>query len=103
VLCRSILTHDANAKPTPMRELVRLRSPDVAVRPDESYQFAGVYCFGRGVFKSGEKSGMEFAYPKLTRLRAKDFVYPKLMAWEGAFGIVPPECDGCVVPIVFPV
>ncbi len=102
-LLRSILTHDEQAKLTPMRELVKMRPPDVTVRADESYQFAGVYCFGRGVFKATRKTGIEFAYPRLTRLRAGDFVYPKLMAWEGALGIVPPECDGCVVSTEFPV
>jgi type I restriction enzyme S subunit len=102
-LLRSILTHDEHAKPTPMRELVKLRPPDVTVRADETYQFAGVYCFGRGVFKGSRKSGMDFAYSRLTRLRAGEFVYPKLMAWEGALGIVPPECDGCVVSTEFPV
>ena len=45
-LLRSILTHDQKAKTTPMRELVKLRSPDVAVRADETYQFAGVYVWG---------------------------------------------------------
>jgi type I restriction enzyme, S subunit len=100
---RSILTHDKLANPTPMRKLVKLRSPDVTVRSDETYQFAGVYCFGRGVFKGDLKSGMDFAYPRLTRLRVGEFVYPKLMAWEGAFGAVPQECDGCVVSTEFPV
>jgi len=102
-LCRSILTSGTDAKPTPMRELVKLRPPDVVVQPNEIYPFAGVYCFGRGVFKAQDKSGMDFAYPKLTRLKAGNFVYPKLMAWEGAFGVVPPECDGCVVSTEFPV
>ena len=102
-LLRSILTRDEQSKPTPMRELVKLRPPDVTVRADETYQFAGVYCFGRGVFKGERKSGLDFAYPRLTRLRAGEFVYPKLMAWEGALGIVPPECDGCVVSTEFPV
>ncbi len=102
-LLRSIITHDEQAKPTPMRELVKLRSPDVTVRAEETYQFAGVYCFGRGVFRAARKSGMDFAYPRLTRLRAGEFVYPKLMAWEGALGVVPPECDGCVVSTEFPV
>lgn len=49
------------------------------------------------------RSGADFAYTRLTRLRAGDFVYPKLMAWEGALGVVPPECDGCVVSPEFPV
>jgi type I restriction enzyme S subunit len=86
-----------------MRELVLWRKPDIFVRPDETYQFAGVYCFGRGVFKAGRKSGMDFAYQRLTRLKTGDFVYPKLMAWEGALGVVPNECDGCVVSPEFPV
>ncbi|MGH7983385.1 MAG: restriction endonuclease subunit S [Candidatus Udaeobacter sp.] len=102
-LLRSILANDKQSRPTPRRELVRLRPPDVNVRPDEVYQFAGVYSFGRGVFKGGQKSGMEFAYPNLTRLKAGEFVYPKLMAWEGALAVVPPECDGCVVSTEFPV
>lgn len=102
-LLPSILAHDKNAITTPMRELVTLRTPDVTVRADETYQFAGVYCFGRGVFKGTRKLGAEFAYPRLTRIHTGEFVYPKLMAWEGALGIVPPECDGCVVSTEFPV
>jgi len=86
-----------------MHELVRLRPPDVTVRRDEVYQFAGVYSFGRGVFRASRKSGMDFAYPRLTRLKAGNFVYPKLMAWEGALGVVPHECAGCVVSTEFPV
>jgi len=96
-LCRSVLTGDKGSEPTAMNDLVRLRQPDVVVQPQESYQFAGVYCFGRGVFRSDVKMGVEFAYARLTRLQAGNFVYPKLMAWEGAFGVVPKECDGCVV------
>ena len=86
-----------------MRELVRLKEPDVVVRGDETYPFAGVYCFGGGVFKGQCKSGMEFSYTRLTRLRSGNFVYPKLMAWEGALGVVPLECDSLVVSPEFPV
>ncbi len=102
-LCRAVLAADKETKLTPMRELVRLRHPDVIVRPDETYRFAGVYSFGRGVFRGPVKTGMEFSYPRLTRLKASNFVYPKLMAWEGALGVVPPECDGLVVSTEFPV
>lgn len=103
VLFRPILAHDKKITLTAMRELVRLRTPEVTVRADESYQFAGVYSFGRGVFKAAKKTGLDFAYPRLSRLRTGDFVYPKLMAWEGALGVVPPECDGYVVSTEFPV
>ena len=84
-------------------EVLRQRRPDVSVEQTESYQFAGVYCFGRGVFRGQERSGSEFAYPTLSRLRAGEFVYPKLMAWEGAFGVVPASCNGCYVSPEFPV
>lgn len=104
-LIRSLMDtqHCAGVKPVPMHELVTWRSPDVAVSQSESYTFAGVYSFGRGVFRKEAVSGMDFAYDRLTRLRAGEFTFPKLMAWEGALGIVPPDCDGCHVSPEFPV
>lgn len=87
----------------PMSELVRLRSPDVVVDRTHFYRFAGVYSFGRGVFASVNKAGSAFAYGKLSTVRSGDFTYPKLMAWEGALGVVPPECSDRVVSPEFPV
>jgi type I restriction enzyme S subunit len=101
-LCRSILLADPGP-PTPMRDIVTLRDEDTPVVATDTYHFAGVYCFGRGVFPGEQKSGPDFAYKSLTRLQAGDFVYPKLMAWEGALGIVPPECDGLYVSPEYPV
>ncbi len=105
LLCRAALYDVSDGEPTltPMRELVQQRTPDIPVSRDEIYHFAGLKSFGRGVFKSVVKSGAEFAYPRLTRLRAGDFVYLKLMAWEGAFGVVPPEYDGLYVSPEYPV
>ncbi len=103
-LCRAFI-FDANndCVYTPMRELVRLRESDIPTQPEEQYHFAGVYCFGKGVFQGQRRFGTEFAYDRLTRLRVDNFVYPKLMAWEGALAVVPPECDGLVVSPEFPV
>ncbi|MBA4274294.1 MAG: restriction endonuclease subunit S [Alphaproteobacteria bacterium] len=102
-LCRALVINDPSTKQIEVAELVQQRPTDVNVEPDVSYQFAGVYSFGRGVFKGGVKTGAEFAYPKLSRIRSGDFTYPKLMAWEGALGVVPEKCDGCVVSPEFPV
>jgi type I restriction enzyme S subunit len=90
-------------KKIPIGELVGWRRPDVEVEASRQYSFAGVYSFGRGVFCKHTLTGMDFSYDKLTRLRAGEFTYPKLMAWEGAFGIVPDDCDGCHVSPEFPV
>jgi len=87
----------------PFGRIAQQRPPDVAVEPDGNYQFAGVFCFGRGMFKGERRLGAEFSYTRLSRLRGGDFVYPKLMAWEGALAVVPDECEGCFVSPEFPV
>lgn len=104
-LVRTYIFHPPGELPQkrPMSELVSQRQPDVTVDRAAQYRFAGVYSFGRGVFPSVVKSGGEFAYERLSTVRAGDFTYPKLMAWEGALGIVPPECDGMVISPEFPV
>jgi type I restriction enzyme, S subunit len=84
-------------------EVLERREPSVQVDAAENYQFAGVFSFGRGVFRGQARLGNQFSYRRLSRLQTGDFTYPKLMAWEGAFGVVPPECDGCYVSPEFPV
>lgn len=91
------------ASKLPMAKLVSLRQPDVVVDQLQQYQFAGVYSFGRGVFASVSKAGSEFSYERLSTVHTGDFTYPKLMAWEGALGVVPAQCDGMVVSPEFPV
>lgn len=103
VLPRALVSQKASYRKIRVGEFATLIPPNVKVDPLEEYHFAGVYSFGRGVFRGQRKLGSEFAYPKLTRLKVGNFVYPKLMAWEGALGIVPPECDGLVVSTEFPV
>lgn len=104
-LCRAILRDPryGTSTPTPMHELVTWRKPDVQVVATDTYHFAGIYCFGRGIFSGQRRTGLEFAYKQLTRIRAGEFVYPKLMAWEGALAVVPEECDGLYVSPEFPV
>lgn len=104
-LVRSYIFHPMGEQPAKYRlsDLVSQRQPDVPVDGTAEYHFAGVYSFGRGVFASAVKMGSEFAYERLSTVRAGDFIYPKLMAWEGALGVVPPECDRMVVSPEFPV
>lgn len=104
-LCRALITNPADGVlvPTAMSELLVKREPNVRVEATGSYHFAGVYCFGRGVFAGQRKDGSEFAYRFLTRIQKDDFLYPKLMAWEGALGVVPQKCDGLYVSPEFPV
>ena len=65
------------------------------------YQFAGTYSFARGIFVGERKLGSSFALPRIQRIRAGDFIYCKIMAWEGAFGIALKETDNCVMSGAF--
>lgn len=104
-LCRALIINppDGIIIPTVMSDLLTLRKPDVKVEAADAYQFAGVYCFGRGVFAGQWKDGSEFAYQCLTRIHKGNFIYPRLMAWEGALGVVPEKCGGLYVSPEFPV
>ena len=65
------------------------------------YPFAGTYSFARGIFVGERKLGSTFALPRIQRIREGDFIYCKIMAWEGAFGIAPKETDNCVMSGAF--
>jgi type I restriction enzyme S subunit len=63
---------------------------------------AGVYGFGRGLFKRGPISPSETTYKCFHRLNAGDFVISSPKAWEGAVARVPEEFDGWFLSPVFP-
>lgn len=65
------------------------------------YQFAGTYSFGRGIFRGEKKQGASFQLPKVQRIKTDDFIYCKIMAWEGAFGIASKHVDECVLSGAF--
>lgn len=86
-----------NQKRLSLGELVDWISETEPVTDTEQYKFAGVKSFGCGLFHSATRTKSDFKYPSVRRLRQGDFTYPKLMAWEGAFGMVPNQLDGFVV------
>lgn len=67
----------------------------------KDYTFSGTYSYARGIFKSYTKPGIEFNLSKIQRIKEDDFIFCKIMAWEGAFGIVPEECDNTVMSGAF--
>jgi len=70
-------------------------------REEVDYPFAGTYSFARGLFDAGSRSGASFKLPRVQRIHTDDFVYCKIMAWEGAFGTVPDALDGHVLSGAF--
>lgn len=60
---------------------------------EKSYQFAGVYSFRKGVLIRPAVKGSTFKLPSIQKIKTGDFIYSKIMAWEGAFALVPEEAN----------
>lgn len=80
-----------------LADLVEWVQDSEQVKPRHDYTFAGIKSFGKGLFVRGTVSSDDFAYKSLRRLKCGDFIFPKLMAWEGAFAMVTEQYDGMVV------
>lgn len=81
-------------KRVPLSEVLAPVERAHAVAPSDTYPILGVRSFAGGAFASGDIAGSETRYARLLKVARGDFVYPKLMAWEGAFAFVPDELDG---------
>lgn len=74
-----------------------------AVEPEVTYPTLGVYGFGRGIITNKPPvQGNEIAASVLYQVRADQFIYSKLKAFEGAFALVTPDGDGRFVSNEFP-
>jgi type I restriction enzyme S subunit len=74
----------------------------VRVEADESYPNVGIFSFGRGLFKKSDIDGSSTSAITLYRIKAGEFIYSRLFAFEGAYTCVPSEFDGHYVSNEFP-
>ncbi|MBG6069470.1 restriction endonuclease subunit S [Micromonospora ureilytica] len=87
----------------PLGELLVRVSDSVTVEPGTSYETAGIYSYGRGLFKRGGLDGASISYTRLFKIRSGQLVFSRLFAWEGAIAVVTDEFDGLLVSPEFPV
>lgn len=83
-------------------EVLALDVEPVIVSPSTEYRLAGVYSFGRGLFRRDSLLGARTSYKQLHRLRKDQLVLSKLKAWEGAVAVVGEAFDGFVLSPEFP-
>lgn len=87
---------------SPLEEVLEPSSAYVQIEPDAVYATAGIYSYGRGLFKRPLINGSETNYSRYNKLKVGQFVYSKLFGWEGALATVPEEFDGFYVSHEFP-
>lgn len=86
-----------------LRELVQQIDRGHSVRPDVQYRLLGVRLDGNGPFIRETVLGAKTSANRLNEVRAGDFIYSRLFAWRGAFGIINENMDGCFVSNEFPI
>lgn len=74
----------------------------VRVERDRSYPNFGIYSFGRGLFAKQPIDGALTSASVLYRASSGQFVYSRLFAFEGAYGVVGAEFDGHFISNEFP-
>ncbi len=73
-----------------------------AVDPTKEYRLLGIRLDGGGPFLRETIIGSQIAATKLSKVEAGDFIYSRLFAWRGAFGVIASPFDGCYVSGEFP-
>lgn len=83
-------------------DVLTLNNRAVTVEIGSSYHIAGVYSFGRGMFRRTTVDGTQTSYKELYQLRTDQIVMSRLKAWEGAIALVPSELENYFVSPEFP-
>lgn len=84
-------------------EVLRPVSRSVSIDPLKEYNLVGVQLDGRGPFLRETLPGSRISAKTLFEIQKGDFVYSRLFAWRGAFGIVREDLDHSVVSAEFPI
>ncbi len=77
-------------------------SRPVLVIPTQLYPLLGMHWYAEGLYIKDRKLGAQIQADTLYEVREGDFVYNRLFAWKGSFGVADAEVDGCFVSNEFP-
>jgi type I restriction enzyme S subunit len=89
-------------QPTKLGELLKREKRQEQLEPLKSYRLLGVRLDSNGAFQKGVKEGKDISAKYLYRVEEGDFIYSRLFAWRGAFGIIDTKLAGAYVSGEFP-
>lgn len=89
-------------KPTKLAEVLTQVSRPEGLDPTKEYGLLGIRLDGAGPFLRETITGSQSAATRLFKVESKDFIYSRLFAWRGAFGVIDDTLDGCYVSGEFP-
>ncbi|MGB2841120.1 MAG: restriction endonuclease subunit S [Halobacteriota archaeon] len=93
---------ESNWPAVKLKELLEQNTTTEKLEPEESYRLLGVRLEGKGPFIREEKPGSQVRAKSLRKVTSGEFIYSRLFAWRGAFGLISPEMDCAFVSNEFP-
>jgi type I restriction enzyme, S subunit len=87
---------------TTLRDVVTLVQDLHKVQTDTAYPNLGIFSYARGLFKKPHIAGLQTSATYLNRVHAGQFIYSRLFAFEGAYGMVNDEFDNYFVSNEYP-
>lgn len=94
--------HSAGWHKMQLRECITLVDDSHRVSVDRSYPNLGLYSYARGLFHKPPIEGISTSAPALRRVHVGQFIYSRLFAFEGAYGMVTQEYDSHFVSGEYP-
>jgi type I restriction enzyme S subunit len=85
-----------------LSEILRPALREESVDATKDYRLLGIRLDGQGPFLRETVGGTQTSATKLYRVAEGDFVYSRLFACRGAFGVISKDLDGCYVSGEFP-
>src|SRR5947208_3104714 len=85
-----------------LEEVLREVSRPQPVLKDKKYRLLGMRWYAKGLFAKEEMPGSEIKATSLYSVEPGDFVYNRLFAWKGSFGLAGKEAKGTHVSNEFP-
>lgn len=82
-----------NWKQVTLCEVITQVSDPVVVTSGEEYPHFGIYSFSKGLFKKASLHGDKVKASRLYRVHKGQFIYGRLNAYEGAFGMITDQYD----------
>ncbi|MCJ7583723.1 MAG: restriction endonuclease subunit S [Anaerolineales bacterium] len=86
----------------PFSDVLKVVSHPETLDRDKTYRILGMRWYAQGLFIREDKPGHEIQANELFRVEKDDFVYNRLFAWKGSFGIVDETTAGGYVSGEFP-
>jgi len=87
---------------TKLSEVLQPISRRERVDPIKEYRLLGIRLDGVGPFHRETIQGSQSAATSLYKVKTGDFIYSRLFACRGAFGVIGSDLDGCYVSGEFP-